>query len=213
MVEEIDWSVGRILDTLRRLDLAEKTFVFFTSDNGPWLIMKLRGGSAGLLRGGKGSTWEGGVREPALAWWPGTIRAGTVSAALGSTMDLFVTSLKLAGVPVPRDRIIDGKDLRPVLFGTGPAFRDTIFYYRGTRLMAVRKGPWKAHFFTQPGYGGKRREERPPLLFNLEHDPSERFECGKAHPGILADLERTAARHRETVKPVPSQLDIVMSRK
>jgi len=98
VVEELDWSVGQIRKTLRRLRLAERTLVMFTSDNGPWLIMRLRGGSAGLLRGGKGSTWEGGMREPFVAWWPGKIPAGSVGTELACTMDIFSTCLALAGV-------------------------------------------------------------------------------------------------------------------
>ena len=213
VVEEIDWSVGRLLDTLRRLGVAEKTLVFFTSDNGPWMTQKLGGGTAGLLRGGKGSTWEGGVREPAIAWWPGTIRPGTVSAALGSTMDLFATALKLADVPLPADRIFDGQDLTPVLLGTGGDVRDTVYYYRGTKLMALRKGPWKAHFFTQPGYGGVQEKHTPPLLFHLEKDPSERYECGKDHPDVIAEIRRLVLRHQAGLKVAESQLDSVLPRK
>ncbi|MCH7687048.1 MAG: sulfatase, partial [Planctomycetes bacterium] len=119
IVEEIDWSVGQVLDTLRKHNLDKNTLVWFSSDNGPWLIFNEQGGSAGLLRDGKGSTWEGGMREPTVAWWPGKIAAGTVSQELGSTMDIYTTAIKLAGGNVPNDRIVDGVDLRPVLFGTG----------------------------------------------------------------------------------------------
>jgi len=207
VVQEIDWSVGRITETLRRLGLAEKTLVFFTSDNGPWLIMKERGGSAGLLRGGKGSTWEGGVREPAIAWWPGTIRPGRVKADLASTLDLFPTCLELAGLPLPRDRVLDGVSMLPILLETGPGRRRTFFYWRGRTLMAVREGPWKAHFFTQPGYGGKRVRCEPPLLFNLERDPSERFNLSSKHPDIVQRLSGLAEKHKSGIKPVPSQLE------
>src|SRR3954470_10124215 len=116
-VEEIDHSVGVVLDALRDAKLAEKTLVIFTSDNGPWLMYNQQGGSAGLLREGKGSTWEGGMREPAIAWWPSKIPAGSVTKELASTMDLFTTAAKLASADVPTDRIIDGVDLRPLLFG------------------------------------------------------------------------------------------------
>lgn len=97
VVEEIDWSTGQILNELKKQGLAKNTLVFFTSDNGPWLTEKQEGGSAGLLRNGKGTTWEGGMREPAIAWWPGTIQPGQVSQSLATTMDLFTTSLELAG--------------------------------------------------------------------------------------------------------------------
>jgi arylsulfatase A-like enzyme len=209
VVEEIDAGVGNILDTLRERKLAEHTIVWFTSDNGPWLIFDEHGGSAGLLRDGKGSTWEGGMREPTLAWWPGKIPAGAVSAELGTTMDIFTTSLKLAGVDTPADREIDGVDLRTVLFGAGEGPRKTVFYYRGTRLMAVRHGPWKAHFITQPAYGGNGPTEHdPPLLYHLEHDPSERHDLAKDHADVIAEIKQVVERHRETLVVPPSQLEV-----
>ena len=104
VVEELDWSVGQIMDTLQRLGLNDRTLVIFTSDNGPWLIFNEHGGSAGLLRGGKGSTWEGGVRVPAIMRWPGHIPADVPTSAIASNIDLFTTILKLAGAEVPKDR-------------------------------------------------------------------------------------------------------------
>ncbi len=112
VVEELDWSVGQVLETLRKHQLDKNTIVFFSSDNGPWLIFNEQGGSAGLLREGKGSTWEGGMREPTIAWWPGKIPAGSVTAELGSTMDIYTTAILLAGGVVPSDRVVDGLDLR-----------------------------------------------------------------------------------------------------
>jgi len=207
VVEEIDGSVGQILAALREQGLAENTFVFFTSDNGPWLIKDQNGGSAGLLRGGKGSTWEGGMREPALAWQPGRVPAGVVTHELGTTMDLFSTSLALAGVAPPSDRPIDGADLSPVLFGSGPGPRDTVIFYRGTRLMALRQGPWKAHFMTQAGYGQADPDVHdPPLLFHLDHDPSERFDVAGEHPEVVAELVRAAEEHKAGVVPGTPQL-------
>ena len=120
VVEEIDWSVGQILAALREQGLAESTLVVFTSDNGPWLIQQLQGGSAGLLREGKGSTWEGGMRVPCLAWWPGTIAPGRTALDLASELDLFPTCLDLAGAKIPEDRPIDGVSLAPVLARDGP---------------------------------------------------------------------------------------------
>jgi arylsulfatase A-like enzyme len=206
VVEEIDAGVGRILETLKQEGIADNTFVVFTSDNGPWLPFKTHGGSAGLLREGKGCTYEGGMREPTVMWWPGTIEPGVVRE-LGATMDLYTTIIKLADGQVPTDRVVDGLDLRPVLFGTGPSPRKTVFYYRGTRIFAVRKGPYKAHFITQTGYGGdKPVEHDPPLLYHLGHDPSEKFDVAKEHPDVIADILKEVERHRATVKPVPDQL-------
>jgi len=208
VVEEIDWSVGEILKTLRELDLTDHTLVFFSSDNGPWLAKKQFGGSAGLLREGKGSTWEGGMREPGIFRWPGRIKAGVVTQEVGSLMDLFPTFLALAGAEVPTDREIDGKDLRPVLFGTGRSGFDVFFYYRDDKLMAVRKGPWKAHIATQPGYGGKGAEVHdPPLLFHLLSDPSENFNLAEKHPEVAADLLKEIKKHQAGLKPVENQVD------
>ena len=209
VVEEIDGSAGRILDSLRELKLDRRTIVWFTSDNGPWLIFNHMGGSAGLLRDGKGSTWDGGMREPAIVWWPGRIPAGRVSAELGSTLDIFTTSVLLAGADVPADRVIDGVDLRPALFGTGPSPRDVMFFYRGPRLMAVRKQQWKAHFITQPAYGGGGAEAHdPPVLYNLHRDPSEKFDVASDHPDVIADIRREVEQHRATLEAPPSQLEI-----
>jgi arylsulfatase A len=206
VVQEIDDGVGRILDTIRREGLAENTFVVFTSDNGPWLIFNELGGSAGLLREGKGCTYEGGMREPCVMWWPGKIKSGVV-CDMGATMDLYTTFLTLAGAEVPSDRVVDGLDLSPALFGTGPSPRKTMFYYRGTKLYAVRKGPYKAHFFTRSGYrGDKEVHHDPPVLYNLEHDPSEKYDIFKQHPDVIEDIQKEVARHRANLKPGEDQL-------
>lgn len=210
VIEEIDWSVGAILDALRAEGLAENTCVFFTSDNGPWLMFDEHGGSAGLLKDGKGSTWEGGMREPGIAWWPGHIPAGRVSHELATTMDLFVTFSTLGGAPVPSDRPIDGVDITPLLLGTGKSPRDTVFYYRGTQLMAVRHGPWKAHFRTQDGYGPRSNqpeEHQPPLLYQLDIDPAERHEVQADHPDVIQRIEEIVQRHRADLVAPPSQLE------
>jgi len=206
VMEELDWSVGQVLDTLRKDKLAENTLVFFTSDNGPWLVKELAGGSAGLLREGKGSTWEGGMRVPGIAWWPGKIQAGSVTHELACSMDLFNTSLKLAGAPIPTDRVMDGVDMSPILFGHGKSLRDTLIYYRGNELFAIRKGAFKAHFQTAPGYAGNRIQEKlekheVPRLFNLANDPSEAFDLVSDHPGVIAEIQRIAEQHRATLVP------------
>lgn len=206
VVEELDWSVGEVLKSLRKEKLTHKTFVFFTSDNGPWLVKELAGGSAGLLREGKGSTWEGGMRVPGIAWWPGKIKPGSLTHELACSMDLFNTCLSLAGLPIPNDRIIDGVDLSPILFGTGPSRRDTIIYYRGDELFAVRKGPFKAHFQTSPGYAGVGakvvfEKHDPPLLFHLGHDPAEKFDVTKDHPDVITDIQREVEKHRANLTP------------
>jgi arylsulfatase A-like enzyme len=213
VMAELDWSVGQILETLRKEKLAERTFVFFTSDNGPWLLMDQQGGSAGLLRGGKGSTWEGGMRVPGIAWWPGRIEPGGLNTNLACTIDLFTTALSLAGARPPSDRIIDGVDLSPMLFEKQAGPRRMMFFYRGTQLFAIRKDHWKLHQRTQNGYGQARAEEHdPPLLFDLDVDPSEKFDVAADHPEIVADLLGEMAKHQRTVTAVPSQLAEVQPR-
>jgi arylsulfatase A len=214
VVEEIDWSVGQVLDALRREKLDKNTLVFFTSDNGPWLTQGEAGGSAGPLREGKGSTWEGGMREPAIAWWPGRIRNGVVSHELACTMDLFTTSLKLAGAEIPSDRVIDGVDMSPILFGTGPSLRQVFYYYRGTQLYAARKGTFKAHLVTRSGYGPDAPVPHdPPALYDLGHDPGERFDVAASHPEVLAGLTGEIDRHRKTIIPVKCQLEEAVAEK
>ncbi len=218
VVEEIDSGVGRILQTLRDLQLEQRTLVVFTSDNGPWLIFNQHGGSAGLLRDGKGSTWDGGMREPALFWWPGVVKPGVIHQ-MGSTMDVFTTCIKLAGGKVPADRVIDGVDISPVLLGPvcprqiGPSPRKTMFFYRGTKLYAVRHRKFKAHFITQPAYGGgKAQQHDPPLLYNLGHDPGEKFDVAADHPEVIAEIRRIARAHREEMEPGEPQLGKLIAR-
>ena len=206
VIEEIDWGVGRILQTLRREGLAENTFVVFTSDNGPWLIFNEHGGSAGLLREGKGCTFEGGMREPCIMWWPGRIKPGVVND-IGATMDLYTTILTLAGAKVPDDRVVDGLDLSPALFGTGPGPRKTMFYYRGAKLYAARKGLYKAHFITKPAYGkGDEKMHDPPLLYHLGRDPSEKYDISKDHPEVIKDIQKEVALHLANLTPGEDQL-------
>lgn len=208
VVEELDWSVGRILAAIRAEGLEKKTLVVFTSDNGPWLIMNQNGGSAGLLHEGKGSTWEGGQREPAIFWWPGKIEAGRVTSEIACSMDVFTTAVRLAGGEVPGDRPIDGLDLSPLLFGTGPSPRRSFVYYRDTTPYAVRKGRYKAHVATRGGYGKDPSVKHdPPLLFDLATDPSERFDVAKEHPEVVADLLKTLAEHEAGVNPGENQLE------
>ena len=201
-VEELDWSVGQILDALREEDLAQNTLVVFTSDNGPWAAFREHGGSAGLLRDQKGTTWEGGIRVPAIFWWPGRVRPGVVTG-IGSAMDLFTTTISLAGGKLPGDRTIDGVDLSPALFGSGGSPRETLLYYRGRRVWAVRKGPFKAHFLTKPAWGHNlvEKQHAPPLLFHLDQDPSERFDISKDHPQVIAEIREILRKHQANLVP------------
>lgn len=212
VVEELDWSTGQVLDALRAAGIDQRTLVMFTSDNGPWLPFRTHGGSSGPLKEGKGTTWEGGVRTPAIFWWPGTVGPRVVTE-LGSGLDMLVTAAALAGVRVPGDRVLDGVDLSGVLRGSGSSPRETLFYYWDSELRAIRKGKYKAHFITSGAYGEgePRRAHTPPLLFNLAEDPGERFNVAAAHPEIVADLIREAETHRRTVAPTTPRFDELLA--
>lgn len=141
VIAELDDSVGQVLDKLAALGLDERTLVMFLSDNGPWF-----GGSSGGLRGMKSLTWEGGLRVPGIIRWPGRVPAGNVIAEPCGTIDVFPTLLKLAGVSLPEDRTIDGRDLLPVLTGEGSYPQRPLFSMRGNQLMSVRAGRFKLHY-------------------------------------------------------------------
>jgi arylsulfatase A-like enzyme len=207
VIEELDANVGRLLDLLRQLKLDRRTLVVFTSDNGPWAVFDEQGGSAGLLRGAKGGTYEGGMREPTIFWQPGALKPGVVTD-IGSTLDLLPTFCQLAGVQAPADRVLDGYDLSGVLLGKGPSPRRTMYYWRGSKLYAVRHGSFKAHFITQPEYGaGPAVVHDPPELYNLDHDPSEKFNVALKRPEVIAEIRRLAEAHRQAIPPVENQLD------
>ena len=205
-IEEIDWNVGRLIAALRDLRIEQNTLVFYTSDNGPWAPYREQGGSAGLLRGAKGTTWEGGVRVPAIFWWPGTIKAGMVTG-IGSELDVMQTFAAMAGAQVPTDRVLDGHDLSATLRGSAPSPRETVFYYGSGGLAAVRRGAFKAHFMIPPdGAGAPAPPDRKPQLYNLDQDPSEKFDLAALRPDVVDDLRRVAEEHAKTVVPVKNQI-------
>ena len=167
------------------------------------------GGSAGLLRDGKGSTWEGGMRVPGIFWMPGKIKP-TVERNVASTLDLYPTLIRLAGGTMPSDRPMDGVDLSGLLFKGEPIEREVFCYYRGEKLYAARLGAWKIHLITQAPYGEKPVTHEKPLLYNLEVDPSESHEISASHPEVVARIVAAVEKHRATVTPVRSQLiDVV----
>ncbi|MFT5127918.1 MAG: arylsulfatase A [Rhodothermales bacterium] len=185
-IAEIDWSVGRIIETLKRHKLDKDTLVLFFSDNGPAI------GSAGPLRGRKGSTFEGGMREPAVAWWPGTITPGQEISELLTSMDLLPTYAGLAGTQAPSDRVIDGKDIWPILSGEPGAKspHKAFFYHRGAMLMAVRSGDWKLHL---------KAGKSPQALYHLGRDIGEKKNVIKANPKVASRLAKLAIEFRAEI--------------
>jgi arylsulfatase A len=212
-IEELDWSLGQILDKLVELKIDRRTLVVWTSDNGAPLAREkgstARGSNAPLF--GRGyTTSEGGFRIPTIAWWPARIPAGTESSELATTMDLLPTMAKLSGGEIPQDRVIDGHDIRPLLFGEHGAKSPykAFYYYQTTQLQAVRSGPWKLfmplkplgrhpHFGTQ--------ESKSPLLFNLVEDIASANNVAAAHPDVVARLTALAESARRDLGDVDRQ--------
>ena len=235
-VEELDSHVGRLWEALRAEGLDESTYIIFTSDNGPWYLdrhlaapddARTRGpqgqlkypfnqrdergahfGAAGPLRGAKASSWEGGFRVPCIVRAPGRVSAGTTCHEIASTLDLLPTLAKLAGATAPADRIIDGRDIGPLLHGTAGATSPTeaFYYYCHTRLEAVRAGRWKLHpprpenkawsVFGAPTETAALAE---PLLFDLEADIGERTNVAAQHPPVVARLSALAEKARADI--------------
>ncbi|PQO40827.1 sulfatase [Blastopirellula marina] len=209
VVMEVDWSVGQIVDALHRNKLDDNTLVIFTADNGPWLSYGDHAGSAGPLREGKGTMWEGGCREPTIMKWPGKIPAGTVCHTPAMTIDIFPTVAKLIGAKLP-DHPIDGKDIWPLMTDQPGAKspHEAYYFYYGSGLKAVRSGKWKLVFPHEyrtlngrPGGTGGiptnyQQATTPLALFDLEADPGETKNLVEDHPDVVQRLENLADRIR-----------------
>jgi arylsulfatase A-like enzyme len=213
VVMEIDWSVGQILDAIKRNGLDDNTLVLFTSDNGPWLNYGNHAGSAGPLREGKGTMWEGGYREPCVMRWPGKIPAGTKCDELASTIDVLPTVAKLIGAQVPTDRVIDGKDIWPLMSGAEGAKspHDILYCYYDRELRAVRDRQWKLVFphtyRSLEGRSGGRdgvpviytQVTTPRALYDLKNDVGETKDVSKEHPEIVERLREAGEKARATL--------------
>ena len=211
VVMEIDWSVGEILAALRETGLDEKTLVIFTSDNGPWLSYGNHAGSAGPFREGKGTAFEGGIREPTIFRWPGKVPAGATCTELASTIDILPTVATLIAAELPKHKI-DGLDITPLLFGApGAVSPHELFccYYEGGQLQAVRDARWKLHFphkyASLEGRPGGRDGSPTAYasakielcLYDLKHDPGETKDIAAEHRDVVARLQQLAQRARE----------------
>jgi arylsulfatase A len=205
VVMEIDWSVGQILDAVKRAGVDDNTLVVFTADNGPWLSYGDHAGSSGQYREGKGTMFEGGIREPTIMRWPGRIPAGTCSE-FASTIDILPTFAKLIGAKLP-DHKIDGHDIAPLMFGEEDAespHKAFLSYYGGGQLQAIRDARWKLHFphqyRTMAGKPGGKNGSPTPYsqgkigleLFDLDADPSESTDVAKDNPEVVARLQALA---------------------
>lgn len=238
--EEMDWSVGQILNVLDELRLANNTLIYFSSDQGAHVEEvttrgEVHGGSNGIYKGGKANNWEGGIRVPGILRWPGVIPAGLEIDEPTSNMDIFPTVAKLAGSPLPEDRIIDGRDLMPLLQGKSQrSDHEFLFHYCNFYLNAVRWHPrnstsiWKAFFFTPKFtpegangcfsthvcfcHGDYITHHHPPLLFDISKDPRERnpltMTTEPRFQEILEAMQQAADHHTKTLQEVPNQLSL-----
>lgn len=202
VIEEIDWSIGQILKTLKEEGLDKNTLVVFTSDNGPWAWFKDHGGSAGPLRGSKSFTWEGGNRVPAIYWMPGTVKKGTVTQ-MGASVDLLPTICSLVGAKIPDDRMIDGKDVTKTLETLDAPERENFYFYKGAKLIACRHGKYKLHFFDTNNINRAITE-----LYDLEGDPGEKYNLAEERPELVQQIRDIAEAYTQSVKPVVNQLEL-----
>ncbi|XP_072333453.1 arylsulfatase H-like [Scyliorhinus torazame] len=235
-VEEMDWHVGQIINAINNVGLTNKTLIYFTSDHGgSWDSVGTNGehggGWNGIYKGKKGlAGWEGGIRVPGIFRWPGQLPSNKKIDEPTSLMDIYPTVVKLAGASLPQDRVIDGRDLMPLLEGeTHRSEHEFLFHYCGNSLNAVRWHPqdsdsvWKAHFFTPKPevdncyqtdicgcHGHDISNHDPPLLFDLSKDPSEATPLSPDTEPLFHEIQKQiqlgVEEHRKTLTPVPLQL-------
>jgi arylsulfatase A len=213
VIEELDWSVGEVVKALKKNGLEENTLVVFTSDNGPWLIFDVEGGSAGPLRQGKGTTFEGGQRVPTVAYWPGKIKPGTIYDDLATHLDFYPTIISLTGSQKTQTKKpLDGEDISPVLFGTGKRKGDEFAYYSNGIIEAYRKGDWKIRLPQKDVKIGNATivPSADTLLFNLKTDIGEQNNLLKSNPAkakeLLASLETYKKKIGDTPPPLVQRM-------
>jgi arylsulfatase len=199
VLEELDWSVGQVLSAIKRIGAENNTLVLFSSDNGPWFQ-----GSAGRLRGRKGMTWDGGVREPFLARFPGRIPRGRVCPGVSSTMDILPTVARLCDAPLPKAPL-DGIDIWPLLSGQKEDIeREALLYFDDWNVQCARRGRWKLHITRYPNVtyspappGGRVNMPIRPELYDMVNDPDESYDVAAEHPEIVKDLQSRIDRLME----------------
>lgn len=211
VIQELDWSVGEVLKKLEEENILENTLVVFSSDNGPWLVMRDHGGSAGPLREGKQYTFEGGQRVPTLAMWPAAIKAGTEYNAMGLMMDWLPTFCEIAGVALPGDREYDGESLLKVLTGEGERTGNEFLYYDGFELECYRKGDWKIKM-AYKGFAGQSWKHavdaHPLLLINLKDDPGELNNLAGSNPEKVQEMLESMEQYKNSKGSYPKPIFI-----
>ena len=209
VVQELDWSIGQVMNKLESLNLLENTLIIFSSDNGPWLAMRELGGSAGKLREGKNYTFDGGMRVPTVAMWKGHIPEGTVSNELATQMDWFPTIANLTGTPLPDDRVIDGRDISPILLGTGKRAGDSFLFLNREVLEGYRKGDWKVKTPYQGNEASPWRQAvaaHDSLLFNIKDDPGEKVNLFEDNKEKARALFREMEQEYKALGELPPSL-------
>lgn len=211
VIQEIDWSVGQILNKLAEDGLLENTLIVFSSDNGPWLAMEEHGGSAGVLREGKQYTFEGGLRVPTMAMWKGKIAPKRIYSGMATQMDWFPTIAAITDIKMPIDRPIDGRDLSEVLFNKGVREADTFLYFDGDKLEGFRKGDYKVKL-PYKGFSGapwkKAVAPHDTLLINLKEDPGELKNLYSSNPELTRALLTEMETELEALGPLPPSINI-----
>jgi arylsulfatase len=217
MVAELDWGVGQVLQALQDNGIDQNTLVIFSSDHGPWYQ-----GSTGNLRGRKAETWDGGMRVPFLARYPGVIPGGSVSTTMATALDILPTLARLANAPLPAGRL-DGVDIWPLLSGTSTAVdRDMFLYFDGWNLQCARWGKWKLHvarnntppWTPAPMGGGMNLPLPSPELYDIESDPCESSDCAADNPDVVAQITSRIAQMLPTFpSEVQAAWNLTMSRR
>ncbi|CAM3408905.1 sulfatase [Aquirufa ecclesiirivi] len=209
VIEELDWSVGQVLKSLKDLHIDENTYVIFTSDNGPWKLFKEQGGSSGLLFGAKGTSYEGGMRVPFIVWSPKNLKP-KVEMKMGSTLDLLPTLCSIANISIPPNGVTDGYDLSPLMVHNKDINpRNEMFFYHATDLFAARLGDYKLYYLKNNpiGYPEKIEKLEKPVLFNLSIDPSEQYDISKNNEKIINEINELVMKHKASVKAVKNNLE------
>ncbi len=209
VIEELDWSVGQVMKTLKELHLDENTYVIFTSDNGPWKLFKEQGGSSGLLFGAKGTSYEGGMRVPFIVWAPSNIKP-KVEMKMGSTLDILPTLCSLAKIEIPNQVKTDGYDLSPLMVQNKDVNpRNEMFFYHATDLFAARLGDYKLYYLKNNpiGYPEKIEKLEKPQLFNLSIDPSEQYDIASKNEKKVEEINELVRKHKAGMIPVKSNLE------